>query len=128
MPQLAEAQINVRIDRTLKEKGDAALAHAGFTPSQAVRMLWTMAAQREEEPEMIAGFFEPEDAAESMAARKMELERRRAVAERAPRIIADALASQGTEALAKSFAESSYDDLKRGAYEEEYGIGWGWKG
>ena len=33
-------QMNVRIDRQLKEAGDAVLAHLGMTPSQAVRELW----------------------------------------------------------------------------------------
>lgn len=33
-------QMNVRIDRQLKEAGDAVLAHLGMTPSQAVRALW----------------------------------------------------------------------------------------
>lgn len=33
-------QMNVRIDRQLKEAGDAVLAHIGMTPSQAVRALW----------------------------------------------------------------------------------------
>lgn len=33
-------QMNVRIDRQLKEAGDAVLTHIGMTPSQAVRELW----------------------------------------------------------------------------------------
>ncbi len=33
-------QMNVRIDRQLKEAGDTVLAHVGMTPSQAVRALW----------------------------------------------------------------------------------------
>ena len=40
------AQINVRIDRTLKEAGDAALAEAGISPSQVVRGLWGKLAER----------------------------------------------------------------------------------
>ena len=32
--------MNVRMDRQLKEAGDAVLAHIGMTPSQAVRTLW----------------------------------------------------------------------------------------
>ena len=34
------AQMNVRMDRQLKEAGDAVLASLGMTPSQAVRALW----------------------------------------------------------------------------------------
>ena len=33
-------QMNVRMDRQLKEAGYAVLAHIGMTPSQAVRTLW----------------------------------------------------------------------------------------
>lgn len=40
------AQINVRIDRDLKEEGDAVLAEAGISPTQIVRELWGKLAQR----------------------------------------------------------------------------------
>lgn len=43
-PQIA--QINVRIERSLKEGGDAALAEAGLSPTQVVRDLWSKLAQR----------------------------------------------------------------------------------
>ena len=33
-------QMNVRMDRQLKDAGDAVLAQIGMTPSQAVRTLW----------------------------------------------------------------------------------------
>lgn len=33
-------QMNVRMDRQLKDAGDAVLAQIGMTPSQAVRELW----------------------------------------------------------------------------------------
>lgn len=38
-------QMNVRIDRQLKEAGDAVLAQIGMTPSQAVRELWQYLAE-----------------------------------------------------------------------------------
>lgn len=37
------SQVNVRIDANMKTAGDAALAAAGITPTQAVRMLWSLA-------------------------------------------------------------------------------------
>lgn len=40
------AQINVRIDRSLKDEGDAVLAEAGMSPTSIVRSLWTKLAQR----------------------------------------------------------------------------------
>ncbi|MEG0476166.1 MAG: translation repressor RelB [Raoultibacter sp.] len=37
-------QMNVRIDSRIKERGDAALTEAGYSPSQAVRIIWEFAA------------------------------------------------------------------------------------
>ena len=39
----ANSQMNVRIDRALKERGDAALLAAGFSPTEAIRALWHLA-------------------------------------------------------------------------------------
>lgn len=51
MPQTMDAvQMNIRIDRTLKREGDAALAAAGYTPSQAVRALWVLAVDMRQRP------------------------------------------------------------------------------
>lgn len=58
-PKSEMAQMNTRIDRRLKERGDAALARAGFTPSQAVRALWEFAAEHEYEPEAIEQALSP---------------------------------------------------------------------
>ncbi|MDO4797972.1 MAG: hypothetical protein Q4A01_08130 [Coriobacteriales bacterium] len=40
------ATINVRLDSTLKDAGDAALAEEGVSVSQIVRALWTKLAER----------------------------------------------------------------------------------
>jgi antitoxin component of RelBE/YafQ-DinJ toxin-antitoxin module len=42
----ASAQVNVRMDPLLKAAGDTGLADIGFSPSEAVRALWTLAARR----------------------------------------------------------------------------------
>lgn len=39
-------QMNVRMDRQLKEAGDAVLQRIGMTPSQAVRELWSYLVER----------------------------------------------------------------------------------
>ena len=58
MPVAIDAvQMNTRIDRTLKREGDAALAAAGFTPSQAVRALWENAVRMRREPESLRNFL-----------------------------------------------------------------------
>lgn len=46
-------QVNTRIDRSLKERGDAALKRAGYSPSQAVRTLWEFAAKHQHNPKAI---------------------------------------------------------------------------
>ncbi|MDO4291076.1 MAG: type II toxin-antitoxin system RelB/DinJ family antitoxin [Eggerthellaceae bacterium] len=51
-------QINVRIDSSLKRQGDAALQQAGYTPSQAIRLLWRKAASHANRPETIADLLE----------------------------------------------------------------------
>ncbi len=43
-------QMNVGIDSSLKERGDAVLAGAGYTPTQAVRALWTIASGNKGNP------------------------------------------------------------------------------
>ena len=40
------AQINARLDAACKKSGDAALASIGYTPSAAIRALWSKAARR----------------------------------------------------------------------------------
>lgn len=59
----AQSQVNARIDADLKATGDAALAAAGFTPTQAVRMLWSLAVRYQGEPEKLRAALDP-DAAE----------------------------------------------------------------
>lgn len=47
------AQINVRIDRELKEAGDAVLARLGVSPSQIVRDLWAKLAECRDNPQQV---------------------------------------------------------------------------
>lgn len=49
----AAAQVNVRMDRALKEAGDTSLAEVGLSPSDAVRALWEVMAQRGETREQL---------------------------------------------------------------------------
>lgn len=65
-PQKArQAQVNARIDAELKESGDAALAAAGLTPTQAVRLLWSLAVRYRDEPERLHEALDPDSAAPS---------------------------------------------------------------
>ena len=47
------AQVNVRMDAALKQAGDAGLAEVGLSPSDAVRALWGVMAQRGEARERL---------------------------------------------------------------------------
>lgn len=65
---LRVAQINVRIDRSLKDEGDAVLAEAGISPTRIVRDLWAKLAQRgtaldEVVAALEAGGFTPDERA-----------------------------------------------------------------
>ena len=50
-------QMNVRISAQVKQEGDEALASIGFTPTQAVRALWSHAAKRGEALEEVKRFL-----------------------------------------------------------------------
>ena len=43
---MSVTQMNIRIDSTVKSEGDLALAQAGYTPTQAVRLLWEFARRK----------------------------------------------------------------------------------
>ncbi len=60
-PATPVAQINVRIDRDLKEEGDAALVDAGLSPSQVVRDLWGKLAQGGEAAEAVVALLGPDE-------------------------------------------------------------------
>ena len=49
MAEGATAQLNVRLPRELKERGDRGLERLGLTPTQAVRQLWTALSGKEDE-------------------------------------------------------------------------------
>ena len=102
------AQINARINRTLKERGDAALERAGYTPSQAIRNLWDFAARNAHNPRAIQALF---GAANDVEERKAEKERarRREAAIKGANIVAEAYERYGIEPS---------DWTKNASYEE----------
>ena len=59
------SQLNVRIDADLKERGSRGLTRAGYTPARAIRRLWALAAEYENEPEVIERLLSASDPAES---------------------------------------------------------------
>lgn len=60
---MSATQMNLRIDAQTKERGDAALAQAGYSPTQAVRAIWTFAAAHVHDPQAVKNLLlqaEPE--------------------------------------------------------------------
>lgn len=73
----AQSQVNARIDAGLKSAGDAALAAAGLTPTQAVRMLWSLAVRYRDEPGKLRAALDPDSAepsADELAERRRKVE------------------------------------------------------
>lgn len=50
---MAATQMNLRIDSQIKERGDAVLMEAGYSPTQAVRAVWAFAAAHAHEPQVV---------------------------------------------------------------------------
>ena len=99
---MATAQINVRVNADLKAVGDRALEGAGYSPTRAIRTLWTFAARnvsdlkklREALETLESGHSEPEECAGSPALTE-------AMA-KGPLIIECALREMGVESYAPS--------------------------
>lgn len=116
-------QFNTRMERSLKQDGDAALKSAGYTPSEAVRALWYKAVKRAENPRAIVDLLEdgPLPARPDADARDpLKLEALR----RGRRSCASALERMGVDRNAlPSFAFDAYDELMEGFALERHGTG-----
>lgn len=66
--EAALAQINARIDPDLKERGDRALAAAGYSATAAIRALWQRAAELASNPSALIELLEPAKGAGQAAA------------------------------------------------------------
>ncbi len=52
---LADATLNIRLNKDLKQRGDAVLAREGISTTHAVRMLYQYLAQNQEVPAWVKG-------------------------------------------------------------------------
>ncbi len=78
---MAAVQMNTRIDEALKAEGDAAFAELGYSPSEAVRLVWGFAARNRRNKRKMAEMIQRlKDPRETEAENRAE-ERRRAEAE-----------------------------------------------
>lgn len=55
---MAAVQMNTRIDKALKEQGDASFAELGYSPSEAVRLVWGFAARNRHNRRAMAEFVD----------------------------------------------------------------------
>lgn len=121
---MAQAQINVRIDADLKAAGDAGLAAAGYTPSQAVRILWALAAKYRDNPRQLRRVLEP-DAAEPTEDERAERERKLAAVRRAATLVDEFFRGQGIEGIhdpmRDSMTDREYYDMLRSEHYREKG-------
>ncbi|WP_297034383.1 type II toxin-antitoxin system RelB/DinJ family antitoxin [uncultured Enorma sp.] len=119
----AQSQVNARIDANLKASGDAALAAAGLTPTQAVRMLWSLAVRYQDEPEKLRTTLDP-DSAEPSADELAERQRKAAAYHRCLSLWQDVrttmnIAEQDPER--KGLSDREYTDLLRDEHFREKG-------
>lgn len=106
-----QSQVNARIDADLKEAGDAALAEVGYTPTQAVRALWTLAQRHRDDPAKIRAVLDGTD--DGVSADKLaEQKRRREALERAVSLIPTFLEEQGIS--------TTVDPVRAGITDDEY--------
>lgn len=108
-------QMNTRIDRDLKQRGDAALAQAGFSPSEAVRALWEFAAAHRHEPQTVAQILSIEDLYERKERQRLIDERKNAIRTSIESTREAIIKLNITPEAMKEVAEMSDDEL----YEQE---------
>ena len=103
-------QMNARISRSLKERGDAALERAGYTPSQAIRKLWDYAARNLHDPHAIQNLFDaPNEAVQSEI--EKERARRREAFQKDMNIVAETYERLGVESSEHTI-NASWDELR----------------
>ncbi len=113
------SQINARIDAQQKAAGDAALAAAGISPSEAVRALWDLAVRYSHEPGKLAAVLFPDREAQARQAIEEERERKTKLVLVCNSVVEQELAKYGCVQLPKTDARS-FDQLKEDAYAEAY--------
>lgn len=120
----AQSQVNARIDADLKATGDAALAAAGLTPTQAVRMLWSLAVRYQGEPEKLRAALDP-DAAEPTPDELAERQRKVEAAHRGSNLMMEFFKERGIELKPdpelQSLSDREYFDLLREEHFREKG-------
>ena len=113
----ASAQLNVRMDPLLKAAGDAGLADIGFSPSEAVRALWTLAARRGKDAMQVKKLL---SAASNTVAEETAVEEPDVpdVLRRGWNIVPEGMAKLGITLKPRSDTPESYEDMLYDEYLE----------
>ena len=107
MAELA-AQMNIRMSRSVKEAGDAALASVGFTPSEVVRTIWEKAAHRGKDLEDVVRLLAPSDELPPVEGEDDPVLR-------GSRIVSDGMRELGIDMSRVNIPELSYEELREQA-------------
>ena len=120
----ADAQVNARMDSELKRSGDAALAKAGWTPTQAVRALWAFASKHATEPEKVASVFSSaDDTVPEDIERAERIRRRRELVARGPKLMEESCKAMGIPWPPTPIPWTD-EEWKEQAYVEQFGEKW----
>lgn len=111
-------QINTRINQDLKQRGDAAFAEAGLTSSEAIRLLYTFAAEHRHQPELIVQRLSGESDDEERTRRERGL----SAIQRGRHLCKEALTQLGIKNPDPAILGMPYEQLEEVAYAEKYGM------
>ncbi|MDO4443184.1 MAG: translation repressor RelB [Slackia sp.] len=109
-------QMNVRIDGDIKSSGDRVLANVGYSPSMAVRALWSFLARNEGDEQAIVQVLRSLDS-DKDGERERERQRRLAAFERGSHMFEDALERSGVS-VSDETASMSAEELMDIAYAD----------
>lgn len=112
------AQVNARIDANLKATGDAGLAAAGYTPTQAVRALWALATRFKNEPVKIRVALDPDGdvTSDDLAERNRRLEALR----RGAGLVDNLCEQYGLPGTSRKLAALPYRELRDALMDEHF--------
>ena len=122
---MSPVQMNVRIDRNLKEGGDAAFSELGYTPTEVVREVWGFACRNRHNQRAVADFMQslrnPKEVGSEESARARQLKEAEEWLDRGPRIIREHFAQHGIDYDAQSpLSPADYDRLLEESYAEKH--------
>lgn len=117
-PAQRQSQVNARIDAKLKATGDAGLAAAGYTPTQAVRALWALATRFKNEPVKIRVALDPDGdvTPDDLAERN----RRLAALRRGAGLVDNLCEQYGLPGTSRKLAALPYRELRDALMDEHF--------